>query len=100
LSASRATSWSHAYNDHISAAEYRHAAYDVPVLMHQEEVPHTRRDFLNQVSVGQVLAQAWRPGMLPWAVHALRAGGITHVPVCEPQAPRVTAPSTCPAATS
>ncbi|GEC02736.1 hypothetical protein SSP24_03910 [Streptomyces spinoverrucosus] len=54
--------------------------------MHQEEVPHARRDFLDQVSVGQVLAQAWRPGVLPWAVHALRAGGTTHVPVCEPQA--------------
>ncbi|MFC9914325.1 MBL fold metallo-hydrolase [Streptomyces sp. NPDC059862] len=76
----------HAHNDHIGAAEHLRATYDVPVLMHQEEVPHARRDFLDQVSVGQVLAQAWRPGVLPWAVHALRAGGITHVPVCEPQA--------------
>ncbi|WP_331737594.1 MBL fold metallo-hydrolase [Streptomyces sp. NBC_00019] len=76
----------HAHNDHIGAAEHLRAMYDVPVLMHQEEVPHARRDFLDQVSVGQVLAQAWRPGVLPWAVHALRAGGTTHVPVCEPQA--------------
>ncbi|MBG7700356.1 MBL fold metallo-hydrolase [Streptomyces sp. MC1] len=76
----------HAHNDHIGAAEHLRAAYDVPVLMHHEEVPHARRDFLDQVSVGQVLAQAWRPGVLPWAVHALRAGGTTHVPVREPQA--------------
>ncbi|MFF8908891.1 MBL fold metallo-hydrolase [Streptomyces olivaceoviridis] len=76
----------HAHNDHIGAAEHLRAAYDVPVLMHQEEVPHARRDFLDQVSVGQVLAQAWRPGVLPWAVHVLRAGGTTHVPVHEPQA--------------
>jgi glyoxylase-like metal-dependent hydrolase (beta-lactamase superfamily II) len=75
----------HAHNDHIGAAEHLRATYDVPVLMHQEEVPHARRDFLDQVSVGQVLAQAWRPGVLPWAVHALRAGGTTHVPVSEPQ---------------
>ncbi|MFJ3672505.1 MBL fold metallo-hydrolase [Streptomyces sp. NPDC090106] len=76
----------HAHNDHIGTAEHLRALYDVPVLMHEEEVPHARRDFLDQVSVGQVLAQAWRPGVLPWAVHALRAGGTTHVPVCEPAA--------------
>ncbi|MGV9914669.1 MBL fold metallo-hydrolase [Streptomyces tendae] len=75
----------HAHNDHIGAAEYLRAEYGVPVLMHQEEVAHARRDFLHQVSVGQVLAQAWRPGVLPWAVHALRAGGTAHVPVSEPQ---------------
>ncbi len=75
----------HAHNDHIGAAEHLRAAYDVPVLMHEEEVPHARRDFLDQVSVGQVLAQAWRPGVLPWAVHALRSGGTARVPVSEPR---------------
>jgi glyoxylase-like metal-dependent hydrolase (beta-lactamase superfamily II) len=75
----------HAHNDHIGAAEYLRAEHGVPVLMHPEEVPHARRDFLHQVSVGQVLAQAWRPGVLPWAVHALRSGGTTHVPVSQPQ---------------
>ncbi len=34
--------------------------------------PRLPRDFLDQVPVGQVLGQAWRPGVLPWAVHALR----------------------------
>ncbi|MEU5088380.1 MBL fold metallo-hydrolase [Streptomyces sp. NPDC021356] len=76
----------HAHNDHIGAAERLRAAHGVPVLMHEEEVPHARRDFLDQVSIGQVLAQAWRPGVLPWALHALRAGGTEHVPVAGPQA--------------
>ncbi|MFJ5035947.1 MBL fold metallo-hydrolase [Streptomyces sp. NPDC088560] len=75
----------HAHNDHIGAAEHLRAAYDVPVLMHRDEVPHARRDFLDQVSIGQVLAQAWRPGVLPWSLHALRSGGTAHVPVREPQ---------------
>ncbi|MER7930576.1 MBL fold metallo-hydrolase [Streptomyces sp. NPDC096057] len=75
----------HAHNDHIGAAEHLRVEYGVPVLMHSEEVPHARRDFLDQVSVKQILAQAWRPGVLPWAVHALRAGGTTHAPVCEPE---------------
>ncbi|WP_338703281.1 MBL fold metallo-hydrolase [Streptomyces sp. Q6] len=75
----------HAHNDHIGAAEYLSAEHGVPVLMHEEEVPHARRDFLDQVSVGQILARAWRPGVLPWAVHALRSGGTQHVPIAKPQ---------------
>ncbi|MET8783624.1 MBL fold metallo-hydrolase [Streptomyces sp. NPDC004589] len=76
----------HAHNDHIGSAERLRLACDAPVLMHHEEVPHARRIHLNQVSTGQVLAQAWRPGVIPWAVHALRAGGKAHVPVLAPQA--------------
>ncbi|MFE9611365.1 MBL fold metallo-hydrolase [Streptomyces sp. NPDC006012] len=75
----------HAHNDHIGAAEYLRTTYGTPVLMHEEEVPHARRDFLDQVTVGQVLLRAWRPGVVPWAVHALRAGGTAHVPVAEPR---------------
>jgi glyoxylase-like metal-dependent hydrolase (beta-lactamase superfamily II) len=75
----------HAHNDHIGAAEHLRSAHGTPVLMHAEEVPHARREFLHQVSVGRVLANAWRPGVLPWAVHAIRAGGTTDVPVAEPQ---------------
>ena len=76
----------HAHNDHIGGAERLRAAYGVPVLMHAAEVPHARRDFLDQVSVGKVAANAWRPGVVPWAVRALRNGGTAHVPVTEPQA--------------
>ena len=72
----------HAHNDHIGSAERLRAAYGVPVLMHADEVPlRARRDFLDQVSVGKVAANAWRPGVVPWAVHALRSGGTAHVPV-------------------
>ncbi|GAA2440326.1 MBL fold metallo-hydrolase [Streptomyces glaucus] len=75
----------HAHNDHIGAAERLRSAHGTPVLMHPEEVPHARREFLQQVSVGRVLANAWRPGVLPWAVHAVRSGGTAHVPVAEPR---------------
>ncbi|MCZ4602419.1 MBL fold metallo-hydrolase [Streptomyces sp. Lzd4kr] len=74
----------HAHTDHLGSAEHLRTSHGVPVLMHEEEVPHARRDFLDQVSVGQVMAQIWRPGVLPWMVHALRAGGTTHVSVAEP----------------
>ncbi|WP_439145011.1 MBL fold metallo-hydrolase [Streptomyces barkulensis] len=65
----------HAHSDHICSAEYLRTRYGIPVLAHREEVPHARRDFLQQVSVGRIAAGAWRPGVLPWAVRALRSGG-------------------------
>ncbi|MEU6548140.1 MBL fold metallo-hydrolase [Streptomyces sp. NPDC046859] len=76
----------HAHNDHLGSAEHLRAAYGTPVYLHEAEVPHARREFLHQVSVGTVLRNGWRPGVLPWAVHALRSGGTEHVPVASPQA--------------
>ncbi|MFF8012679.1 MBL fold metallo-hydrolase [Streptomyces sp. NPDC007929] len=76
----------HAHNDHLGSAEYLRATYGTPVYLHEAEVPHARREFLHQVSIGTVLRNGWRPGVLPWAVHALRSGGTTPVPVTAPQA--------------
>ncbi|PSM40656.1 MBL fold metallo-hydrolase [Streptomyces dioscori] len=76
----------HAHNDHLGSAEYLSSTYGTPVYTHEAEVPHARRDFLHQVTVGEVLKNAWRPGVVPWAVHALRSGGTAHVPVARPQA--------------
>jgi glyoxylase-like metal-dependent hydrolase (beta-lactamase superfamily II) len=76
----------HAHNDHLGSAEYLRATYGTPVYLHAAEVPHARREFLHQVNVGTVLANGWRPGVLPWAVHVLRAGGATKVPVASPEA--------------
>ncbi|MEY9484600.1 glyoxylase-like metal-dependent hydrolase (beta-lactamase superfamily II) [Streptomyces calvus] len=74
----------HAHNDHLGSAQYLRAAHGTPVLTHEAEVPHARRDFLHQVGVGRVLRNAWRPGVAPWAVHALRAGGTADVAVGTP----------------
>ncbi|MEU6406630.1 MBL fold metallo-hydrolase [Streptomyces sp. NPDC046985] len=75
----------HAHNDHLGSAEYFRAVHGVPVYLHEAEVPHARRDFLHQVSIGQVLRNGWRPGVLPWAAHALRVGGAARVPVTAPE---------------
>ncbi|MFF4474987.1 MBL fold metallo-hydrolase [Streptomyces sp. NPDC001599] len=76
----------HAHNDHLGSAEYLRATHGTPVLLHEAEVPHARRDFLQQVSVGTVLRNAWRPGVLPWMVHVLRTGGTEQHPVTAPAA--------------
>nr|BFD86448.1 MBL fold metallo-hydrolase [Streptomyces sp. Xyl84] len=75
----------HAHNDHLGSAEHLRAAYGTPVLLHENEVPHARREFLHQVSIGTVLRNGWRPGVLPWAVHSLRVGGTAHLPVAAPE---------------
>ena len=75
----------HAHTDHLGNAEHLRATYGTPVYLHEAEVPHARREFLHQVGVGTVLRNGWRPGVLPWAVHALRSGGTAHVPVTSPE---------------
>ncbi|WP_318217182.1 MBL fold metallo-hydrolase [Streptomyces sp. SCL15-6] len=74
----------HAHNDHLGSAEYLRAAHGTPVLLHEAEVPHARRDFLQQVSVGEVLRNSRRPGVLPWMLHVLRSGGTQQHPVTAP----------------
>jgi glyoxylase-like metal-dependent hydrolase (beta-lactamase superfamily II) len=74
----------HAHNDHLGSAEYLSRAHGVPVHLHEAELPHARREFLHQVSVGQVMRQAWRPGVLPWSVRALRSGGKADVRMTRP----------------
>jgi glyoxylase-like metal-dependent hydrolase (beta-lactamase superfamily II) len=76
----------HAHNDHLGSAEYLSTTFGIPVHLHEAEVPHARREFLQQVSVGQVMRQAWRPGVLPWAVHAIRSGGTADVRMTRPEA--------------
>ncbi|NUP23054.1 MAG: MBL fold metallo-hydrolase [Streptomyces sp.] len=75
----------HAHTDHLGNAEYLRATYGTPIYLHEAEVPHARREFLHQVDVGTVLRNGWRPGVLPWAVHAIRSGGTAHVPVSSPE---------------
>lgn len=90
----------HAHTDHLGNAEYLRATYGTPVYLHEAEVPHARREFLHQVDVGTVLRNGWRPGVLPWAVHAIRSGGTAHVPVTSPSRSRRPDPWTCPAGPS
>ncbi|MFJ2829656.1 MBL fold metallo-hydrolase [Streptomyces sp. NPDC087263] len=75
----------HAHNDHLGSAEYLSSTFGIPVHLHEAELPHARREFLHQVGVGQVLLQAWRPGVLPWALHAIKSGGKADVSMTKPE---------------
>ncbi|MEV5875217.1 MBL fold metallo-hydrolase [Streptomyces sp. NPDC052101] len=75
----------HAHNDHLGSAEYLRATHGTPVYLHPAEVPHARREFLQQATIGDVVRNAWRPGVLPWAAHVIRVGGTDHNPVTAPE---------------
>ncbi|MEU6660064.1 MBL fold metallo-hydrolase [Streptomyces sp. NPDC046821] len=75
----------HAHADHLGNAEYLSHTFGAPVYAHPAEVPHARREFLHQVSIGRVLRNSWRPGVIPWAVHAVRSGGTADVRVSRPE---------------
>ncbi|MGW7524294.1 MBL fold metallo-hydrolase [Streptomyces sp. NPDC054783] len=75
----------HAHNDHLGSAEYLRATHGTPVYLHPAEVPHARREFLHQASLGDVVRNAWRPGVVPWAAHVIRLGGTEHNPVTAPE---------------
>ena len=77
----RALLVTHAHADHIGAAVPLHARYGTPAWCSPAEVAHARREHLQQVTPLEVLANAWRPGVLPWALHAVRLGGTRHVDV-------------------
>ncbi|MDO0929169.1 MBL fold metallo-hydrolase [Streptomyces sp. TG1A-8] len=75
----------HAHNDHLGSAEYLRAAHGTPVYLHPAEVPHARREFLQQATIADVVRNAWRPGVVRWAAHVLRVGGTEHHPVTDPE---------------
>jgi glyoxylase-like metal-dependent hydrolase (beta-lactamase superfamily II) len=74
----RAVLVTHAHADHLGAVP-RLAARGVPAYTDPVEVPHARRERLEQVSVPTVLAHSWRPRVAAWALRALRRGGTRDV---------------------
>jgi glyoxylase-like metal-dependent hydrolase (beta-lactamase superfamily II) len=66
----------HAHVDHIGSLPRFVSRYGTPVHTSGEEVPHAHREFLQQASPKAVLGNLWRPRVLPWAVHVVRAGAL------------------------
>lgn len=76
----------HAHVDHLGAVNPFHARYGTPVYFDPAEVAHARREYLQQLAAPKVVANLWRPRVLPWAARVLRAGGTQDVaaPHAEP----------------
>jgi len=51
------------------------------VLCAPEELAHVRGTEKHQVSLAHVLGRAWRPRVLRWMLHAIKAGALAAKPV-------------------
>lgn len=63
----------HAHLDHLGGIPALRATRDVPVLTGAEEARHARREYLEQISVGEMLHQCVHPAGVRWVVQTLRA---------------------------
>jgi glyoxylase-like metal-dependent hydrolase (beta-lactamase superfamily II) len=75
----------HGHSDHLGSAR-AFSERGVEVLAAESELPNVRRDVTEQVTVGGLLPVALRRGTIPWAVAAIRAGGLgdVGVPAAQP----------------
>ncbi|MGH3413743.1 MAG: MBL fold metallo-hydrolase [Marmoricola sp.] len=75
----RAILVTHAHVDHLGAVNSFHRDYGTPVLLDPVEVPHARREYLEQAGTAELLTNLWRPGMLGWTGRILRGGALADV---------------------
>lgn len=92
----RAVLLTHAHVDHMGAANHLYAEHGTPALMDPVEVPHARRERLEQAGPMDVAKQIWRPGVLTWSLRITRAGGTRDVPIRHAEAFPTTGPLDLP----
>lgn len=61
----------HGHADHLGGAAWLADEFGTPVHAHPLELPNVRRELVQQAGTWRVLRNAWRPGVLPWALAIL-----------------------------
>lgn len=74
----RAILLTHAHIDHFGTAIWFAKTHGTPVYCHAAEVPHAKREYLEQVSPMALATQAWRPRWLAWSAEVVAKGGLVH----------------------
>jgi glyoxylase-like metal-dependent hydrolase (beta-lactamase superfamily II) len=67
----------HGHVDHIGGLTHFHERYGTPVYAHPVEVPHVRREHLEQATPAQVARNSHRRGVLLWSLRITRAGAMS-----------------------
>ncbi|MDZ5622235.1 MBL fold metallo-hydrolase [Nocardioides sp. HM23] len=75
----------HGHVDHIGGLAHFHGRYGTPVFAHPMEVPHVRRERLEQATPVQVARNAHRSGVLTWSLRITRAGALRDVAFADVQ---------------
>lgn len=79
----------HAHVDHFGTAIWFARTHGTPVYCHAGEVGHAHREYLEQVSILDLLKKAWRPRYLRWSFAIARVGALTRAGI--PTARAITA---------
>lgn len=81
----RAIVLTHAHIDHFGSAIWFAKTHGTPVYCHADEIGHTKREHLEQVSPVDVAKQVWRPRWLTWSIAITRKGGMVRdgIPTAE-----------------
>lgn len=82
----RAMLLTHAHVDHIGGIVALSSRIDAPVLMDPMEVPHAKREYLQQLSPLTAPLLLWRSGAPKWLFDVVRAGGLEKVKLPQAQA--------------
>lgn len=87
----RAILLTHAHIDHLGTAIWFAAEHGTPVYCHADEVGHAKREYLEQVAIGDLALRLWRPRWAVWTVHVVRSGGLIRagIPTTQPLTPDV-----------
>lgn len=71
----------HAHVDHIGGIEW--CGLSAPVFTGADEVPHAKREYLQQATELDVMLRAWNPRVLLWSLRILAVGATQDVAVPE-----------------
>lgn len=75
----------HGHVDHTGCAAYLSRTHGTPILCSPEELAHVRGEEKHQVTIGQVLARAWRPRVFRWLLHVIKAKALQAEPAAQAQ---------------
>jgi glyoxylase-like metal-dependent hydrolase (beta-lactamase superfamily II) len=73
----RAILLTHAHIDHFGSAIWFAKTHGTPVYSHADEVGHSKREYLEQVSLADIAKHIWQPRYLTWSVAITRKGAMT-----------------------
>ena len=76
----------HGHVDHTGSAAYFSRTFGTPILCSPEELAHVQGKEKHQVTIGQVLLRIWRPKVLRWMVHVIKAKALQAEPAVQAEA--------------